>query len=99
MNQINFVVANNVNNSFNKNNKMKNLIDFSSVRGEGTVAQSATVDKQVVNDLFKAFMAIPQEVVVKFRHVDGYLKMLVRVNHREKFFRRHERKTWLSRGL
>ena len=78
---------------------MKHLINFSSVCSEGSVTQTATVDKQVVNDLFKAFMAIPQEVVVKFRHVDGYLKMLVRVNHREKFFRRHERKTWLSRGL
>ena len=58
---------------------MKHLIDFSSVRGEGTVAQSATVDKQVVNDLFKAFMAIPQEVVVKFKHADGYLKMVVHI--------------------
>lgn len=90
MNPKNPVVANNVNNSFNKNNKMNYLIDFSSVRGEGTVAQSATVDKQVVNDLFKAFMAIPQEVVVKFKHADGYLKMVVHMNHREKFFRRHE---------
>lgn len=82
-------VANNVNN-FSNNNNMNNVINFSSVCGEDTVAQTATVDKQVVSDLFKAFMVIPREVLVKFKHVDGYLKMVVLMNHRDKFFRRYE---------
>ena len=69
---------------------MNNIIDFASVCGEGTVAQTATVDQQVVNDLFNAFMTIPQEVVVKFRNDNGYLKMAVNMNHREKFFRSYE---------
>ena len=83
-------VVNNVNNLSKNNSNMNNVIDFSSVCGEDIVTQTATVDKQVVNDLFKAFMAIPQEVVVKFKYVDGYLRMVVLVNHREKFFRRYE---------
>ena len=62
----------------NQNNEnMNNVINFSSVCGEETVAQTATVDQQVVNDLFNAFMTIPQEVVVRFRNENGYLKMIV----------------------
>ena len=80
---------NEVNNQVN-NPKMNNIIDFASVCGEGTVAQTAIVDQQVVNDLFNAFMTIPQEVVVKFRNDNGYLKMAVNMNHREKFFRSYE---------
>ena len=72
------------------NQNMNNIIDFASVCGEGTVAQTATVDQQVVNDLFNAFMTIPQEVVVKFRNDNGYLKMAVNMNHRDKFFRSYE---------
>ena len=72
------------------NQNMNNIIDFSSVCGEGTVAQTATVDQQVVNDLFNAFMTIPKEVVVKFRNDNGYLKMAVNMNHRDKFFRSYE---------
>ena len=82
-------VVNNVNNLSNNNN-MNNVIDFSSVCGENAVVKNATVDKQVVNDLFKAFMIIPREVVVKFKHIDGYLRMVVLMNHRDKFFRRYE---------
>ena len=91
MNEIinNPVVANEANNS-NSNNNMNNIINFSNVWGEGTVAHRATVDQQVVNDLFHAFMEIPQEVVVKFRNEDGFLKMVVKMNHREKFFRTYE---------
>ena len=91
MNEIinNPVVANEVNNS-NSNNNMNNIIDFSNVWGEGTVAQTAKVDQQVVNDLFHAFMEIPQEVVVTFKNEDGFLKMVVKMNHREKFFRKYE---------
>ena len=82
--------ANKVNNLSNNIKNMNQVIDFTSVCGEDTVGQTATVDKQVVSDLFNAFMAIPQEVVVKFKHVDGHLKMVVHVNHREKFFRQYE---------
>ena len=91
MNEIinNPVVANEVNNS-NSNNNMNNIIDFSNVWGEGTVAQTAKVDQLVVNDLFHAFMEIPQEVVVSFKNEDGFLRMVVKMNHREKFFRKYE---------
>ena len=85
----NTVVANEVNNS-NSNNNMNNIIDFSNVWGEGTVAATVKVDQKVVNDLFNAFMAIPQEVVVSFKNEDGFLRMVVKMNHREKFFRRYE---------
>ena len=96
--QNNFVAAieaANANNEVIISNKtiseMKNnIIDFSNVWGEGAVAHTATVDQQVVNDLFHAFMEIPQEVVVKFRNEDGFLKMVVKMNHREKFFRTYE---------
>ena len=92
MNEIinNPVVANEANNSNSNNNMNNNIINFSNVWGEGTVAHTATVDQQVVNDLFHAFMEIPQEVVVKFRNEDGFLKMVVKMNHREKFFRTYE---------
>ena len=69
---------------------MNQIIDFTSVCGNVMVAQNTTVDQQVVNDLFNAFMTIPQEVVVKFRNDNGYLKMAVNMNHREKFFRSYE---------
>ena len=80
---------NEANNTFNNNN-MNNTIDFTSVLGEGAVAKTATVDQKVVNDLFNAFMEIPQEVVVSFKNEDGFLRMVVKMNHREKFFRRYE---------
>jgi hypothetical protein len=54
------------------------------------VAQNTTVDQQVVNDLFHAFMEIPQEVVVTFKNENGFLRMVVKMNHREKLFRRYE---------
>ena len=69
---------------------MNNSIDFLSVLGEGAVAHTATVDQQVVKDLFHAFIEIPQEVVVKFKNEGGFLKMVVKTNHREKFFRTYE---------
>ena len=91
MNEIinNPVVANEANNS-NSNNNMNNIINFSNVWGEDTVTATAKVDQQVVNDLFHAFMEIPQEVVVTFKNEDGFLKMVVKMNHREKFFRKYE---------
>ena len=57
-------VNNQVNNSNNK--EMNNTINFSSVLGESAVAHTATVDEKVVNDLFHAFMEIPQVVSVRF---------------------------------
>ena len=74
-----------------KNNSMNNnTIDFASVCGKELVEHSAKVDQQVINYLFNAFMTIPQEVIVKFRNENGYLKMVVNMNHREKFFRSYE---------
>ena len=92
MNEIinNPVVANEANNSNSNNNMNNNIINFSNVWGEGTVAHTATVDQQVVNDLFHAFMEIPQEVVVSFKNEDGFLRMVVKMNHREKFIRKYE---------
>ena len=69
---------------------MNQIIDFTSVCGNVMVAQNTTVDQQVVNDLFHAFMEIPQEVMVSFKNEGGHLKMVVKMNHREKFFRRYE---------
>ena len=89
---INSAAVNNVNNSnsTNSDNTMNNIIDFASVWGEAAVTATAQVDQQVVNDLFHAFMEIPQEVVVTFKNEDGFLKMVVKMNHREKFFRKYE---------
>ena len=78
------------NNNIRNNIDMNNIIDFSSVCGEGIVAQTASVDQQVVNDMFNAFLSIPQEVIVKFKNENGYLKMVVYMNHREKFLRSYE---------
>lgn len=92
MNEIinNPVVDNEANNSNSNNNMNNNIINFSNVWGEGTVAHTATVDQLVVNDLFHAFMEIPQEVSVRFKNEDGFLRMVVKMNHREKFFRTYE---------
>lgn len=76
-----------------KNNNFENMIynmDLTGVCGEESVAQTATVDQQVVKDLFNAFMAIPSSVEVKFKHENGYLKMIVNMVHREKFARSYE---------
>ena len=67
-----------------------NIIDFSNVWGKSTVAHTASVDQKVVKDLFHAFMEIPQEVVVSFKNEDGFLRMVVKMNHRDKFFRKYE---------
>ena len=82
--------TNNDVNNFNSTNIMNEIIDFSSVLGEGVVAKTAIVDQKVVSDLFNAFMEIPQEVVVNFKNDGGYLRMVVKMNHREKFFRKYE---------
>ena len=86
----NYDAANETANTKTNSTIMNNTIDFANVWGEDTVTATAKVDQQVVNDLFHAFMEIPQEVVVKFRNEDGFLKMVVKMNHREKFFRTYE---------
>ena len=86
---VNETANNEVNNHLNNNN-MNNTINFSSLLGEGAVAKTAVVDQQVVNDLFHAFMEIPQEVVVSFKNEDGFLKMVVKMNHRDKLYRKYE---------
>lgn len=86
---VNETANNEVNNHLNNNN-MNNTINFSSVLGEGAVAKTAVVDQQVVNDLFQAFIEIPQEVVVSFKNEDGFLKMVVKMNHRDKLYRKYE---------
>ena len=89
MNEIadNPVVANEVNNSNtnNLNNDMNNIINFSNVLGEAAVAHTATVDPQVIKDIFNAFMSIPESVNVTLKHEDGFLKMIIKMEIREKF--------------
>ena len=82
--------ANNQENNSNTNIMNNYTIDFTSALGEAAVAQTATVDLQVVSDIYNAFMAIPQEVVVRFRYDNGFLKMVVQMNHRDKFFHKYE---------
>lgn len=65
---------------------MNNNIDFSSVCGEEVVATTATIDQKVVNEMFKAFMAMPSSVVVKFKNDSGYLLMTVNMVHKGRFF-------------
>ena len=86
----NFDAVNETANAKNNSTIMNNIIDFASVWGEAAVAATAKVDQKVVNDLFHAFMEIPQEVVVSFKNEDGFLRMVVKTNHREKFFRIYE---------
>lgn len=82
-------VNNEVNNS-NTTNTMNNFIDFSKVYGKDSVAKTATVDTQVVKDIFNAFMAIPQAVTVRFKNEDGFLKMIVKMNLHNKFTNNYE---------
>lgn len=86
----NFDAANETANTKTNSTIMNNTIDFANVWGEDTVTATANVDQQVVNDLFHAFMEIPQEVVVSFKNEDGFLRMVVKMNHRDKFFRKYE---------
>lgn len=86
----NFDAVNETANTKTNSTIMNNTIDFANVWGEDTVTATAKVDQQVVNDLFHAFMEIPQEVVVSFKNEDGFLRMVVKMNHRDKFFRKYE---------
>lgn len=86
----NFDAVNETANTKTNSTIMNNTIDFASVWSEDTVTATAKVDQQVVKDLFHAFLEIPQEVVVSFKNEDGFLRMVVKMNHREKFFRKYE---------
>ena len=66
---------------------MNNIIDFSSVLGESAVTHKAAVDQQVVADLINTLKNAPQEVTMKFKEEDGFLKMVVDVHQREKISR------------
>lgn len=80
------VPANNqVNNS--NTNIMNNIINFGNVMGESAVAHTATVDPQVVTDLINVLKDAPQEVTMKFKEEDGFLKMVVDAHQREKISR------------
>ena len=69
----NFVAANEAAPANNLVNNNMETINFSIALGEAAVAQTASVDHQVVNDLSHAFMEIPQEVVVTFKNENGFL--------------------------
>lgn len=73
-----------VNDNTSKN--MNNIIDFQSVCGEGEIDQIAIVDQQAIDDMFNAFINLPSSVCVKFKNVRGYLYMIVKMSHRDKFF-------------
>ena len=82
---VNETANSDANNHFNNN--MNNTIDFSSVLGEGAVAKTAVVDQQVVTDLIYVLKDTPQEVTMKFKEEDGFLKMVVDAHLREKISR------------
>ena len=77
-------------NNFNNIQKMKQEIDWSALMGSAAVAQPKIVDPQVVTDMFNSFLSIPTEVNVSFKNDEGYLKMTVNMNFREKFIRNFE---------
>lgn len=86
----NQAVENQVKNIINNNDNMIYSMNLASVCDEEAVAQTASVDQQVVNDLFNAFMNLPSSVVVKFRNENGYLKMAVNMTHKGKFISNYE---------
>ncbi|MBR3858855.1 MAG: hypothetical protein IKJ18_02395 [Bacteroidaceae bacterium] len=69
---------------------MKQNIDWTALMGNTAVAQPKTIDPQVVIDIFTSFLSIPTEVNVSFKNDEGYLKMTVNMNFREKFIRNFE---------
>lgn len=77
-------------NEFNNIEKMKQEIDWSALMGSTAVARHKTIDPQVVTDIFTSFLSIPTEVNVSFKNDEGYLKMSVNMNFREKFIRNFE---------
>ena len=87
---INPAVENQVKNEVKNNKKMNDIINFADMFGEDAVAETKAVNQQVVKDLFQAFMTIPQEVTVRLKNDKGYLKMIVSMNFREKFFCSYE---------
>ena len=78
-------------NKFDNNiENMKQEIDWSALMGNTNATQSKKVDLQVVTDIFNSFLSIPTGVNVGFKNDEGYLKMTVSMNFREKFIRNFE---------
>jgi hypothetical protein len=70
---------------------MNEKIDFSRVCGEEAVATTPTIDQVVVNEMFKAFLAMPTSVTVKFKNFRGVLKINVQMyNGSRKFVNNFE---------
>ena len=78
---------------------MKQEMDWSALMGGAAVAlpkkaepkvAAKTIDPQVVTELFHSYLLIPTEVNVGFKNDEGYLKMTVSMNFREKFIRNFE---------
>lgn len=70
--------------------KMKQKIDWSALMGSTAVAQPKTIDPKVVTELFHSFLSIPTEVSVGVKNDEGYIKLTVSMNFREKFIRKFE---------
>ena len=86
----NAVMAETANANPTNSKDMNHIINFTNVWSEAEVTRTASVHQEVVKDLFNAFMAIPQEVIVTFKNEGGFLKMVVKMNHRDKFYRTFE---------
>lgn len=69
---------------------MSKIYDFPSSHVDETEADTPAVDQKIVNDLFNAFMVPPSSVVVRLKNKDGYLKMIVDLLQRRRFYRRFE---------
>lgn len=70
---------------------MNEKIDFSRVCGEEAVVTTPTIDQVVVNEMFKAFLAMPTSVTVKFKNFRGVLKINVQMyNGSRKFVNNFE---------
>ena len=88
---VNDNVANAASNESNNNTeKMKQNINWPASRGDAAVAQPKKLDTQVITDMFSSFLSIPTEVIVGFKNDEGYLKMTVSMNFRDKFIRNFE---------
>ena len=90
-NKTNCVANATVNNDINNNIKnMTQKINWSALNGIAAVAQPKRIDMQVVNEILNSFLSIPTKVVVSFKNDEGYLKMTVSMNFRDKFIRNFE---------
>ena len=87
---VNDDIANATSNESNNNTEMKQNINWPASKGGAAVAQPKRLDTQVITDMFSSFLSIPTEVIVGFKNDEGYLKMTVSMNFRDKFIRNFE---------